>query len=486
MCADKLPGCTGVATITNVMVSRSGDTTPITSKNSNTLRKGYKYIPGRIPSTQACPLVVNRDGSIGYRKRMDPPASPPIRGHLIKRPSTGNLVPGDSPPSVVRNIVSQDRHEKDRKMKIFLLLLSPKAKIFELIQLTFSSSTTKVGDLLAMIPTHATQGSCSSQNYTGIIRPQKQATAATSLKAFVAHPHNPNSLGIVQGEILVAIPEGYETRRIVSLSKHILTKDRLQELVHRITSEQKVRSGSEGLGASKANEKGKKRSTKELTAEASPSSIQKEAVPELCKLESLTPDTPSTSAIPIRSANVASMRTSDEKSVTSLIEHSNISSRSEPLRRTVRGNYAEDVSLQGSYSAWTQSLENSIAHRQQKMENNIWLVKATTAFPNIQGGNQNWSRETCLGALSVTILILAIIWYFVDKSSPFDEKRTTEGQHQAPMGVSGSTWALLTFMILWKLQSLLSLRRNTLTSSKCPFLQHGYQYKEQMSEESKK
>lgn len=118
--------------------------------------------------------------------------------------------------------VNQEQAEQPRK--VFLLLLDPRSKVFELIQLIFPPSTTTLADILSMIPQNATEDVLASQRYNGLIRPESRAVPWTDKKG-LAQSH------IRAGEILVAIPYEFSTKYINRLGRQIIGNPRIQTLL---------------------------------------------------------------------------------------------------------------------------------------------------------------------------------------------------------------------------------------------------------------
>ncbi len=120
-------------------------------------------------------------------------------------------------------------------VKIFLLLVEPKSKVFELIQLLYPRYKTKVIDLLKMIPKNATEQALATQSYVGITRPKRRADPITDLLILASNSvfnvaGNPTA-AIESGEIIVAIPALTSTKDIVVLSKQILASAHIQKLI---------------------------------------------------------------------------------------------------------------------------------------------------------------------------------------------------------------------------------------------------------------
>lgn len=119
--------------------------------------------------------------------------------------------------------------------KIFILLLQPKLKTFELIQLIYSSNDTTVGKIIAMIPENATEPALGSQKYTGLCRPKTQEEIVDH-ELLASEPRANtvvDSAKITMGEILVAIPDGYTGADVAVLAKQILSNPKIVKLLKR-------------------------------------------------------------------------------------------------------------------------------------------------------------------------------------------------------------------------------------------------------------
>lgn len=127
---------------------------------------------------------------------------------------------------------------KKSAIKVYLLLIQPSSKLFELIELIYPRKNTTVSDLLAMIPKNVTEKVLAKQHYIGITRPKKRTEPITDLTMLASnnlHTAEPTA-NIVHGEIIAAIPAQCSSKQIVSLSKQILSNAHIQKLM--------VRSGS--------------------------------------------------------------------------------------------------------------------------------------------------------------------------------------------------------------------------------------------------
>jgi len=131
---------------------------------------------------------------------------------------------------------SSGRRKSDpNSYKIFLLLLQPKLKTFELIQLIYSPTDTTVGEIIAMIPDNATEPALGTQTYTGLCRPKTEEEIVNHelLASESRTSTGVNSAKITLGEILVAIPEGYTGPEVAVLAKQILANPKIVKLLKR-------------------------------------------------------------------------------------------------------------------------------------------------------------------------------------------------------------------------------------------------------------
>jgi hypothetical protein len=131
--------------------------------------------------------------------------------------------------------------------KVYLLLLQPVSKKFELIVLRYTVAATTIGDILNLIPANATEAVLGSQRYTGLA--QSTGTSKGKGKSKISAPcwtdltlpassswkNQKNSADISNGDILVAIPDGYTGTYVTGISKYILKNPRIQELINRVT-----------------------------------------------------------------------------------------------------------------------------------------------------------------------------------------------------------------------------------------------------------
>jgi hypothetical protein len=119
--------------------------------------------------------------------------------------------------------------------KIFILLVAPRNKIFEIIQVFYPPLETTVQLLLDSIPSNATEPVLGSQTYVGLCRKNGQhlhADMLASAAALDSDTYN-ECAKIVRGEILVAIPKGYSALFCSRIAEPILSNPRVVKLLRK-------------------------------------------------------------------------------------------------------------------------------------------------------------------------------------------------------------------------------------------------------------
>jgi hypothetical protein len=117
--------------------------------------------------------------------------------------------------------------------KVFMFLIQPKSKIFEIIQLFYAPSETLVGDLLDMIPANATEPALGMQEYIGLCRPKGNGDRIDLDMLASGSNGRTECAKIIRGEILVAIPTGCSGPMCAKLAQPLLTNPKVQKLLMR-------------------------------------------------------------------------------------------------------------------------------------------------------------------------------------------------------------------------------------------------------------
>ena len=278
----------------------------------------------------------------------------------------------------------------DPVIKIFLLLLQPNAKIFELIQLLYPASTTTIGDIIGLIPSNATEKELGAQKYVGICRPKKRSPEITNVEQLASHPTDETSAKIVYGEVFVAIPHGFTAKHVVALSKQILSNPKIQTLLTKSSSKQnRVRSAKtakhktthsneKGRSSSSARQKVTRQVLKEDQVRISPNIEEKiKRARYAASISNMDAIQESDRGVPRELLHALNALPDDGSTNSSLGNSltSFTSQRSYTSQRSLKsrsqavcgGNYEED-SLQGSYSSWSKSFDSSIAASRLKRQ----------------------------------------------------------------------------------------------------------------------
>lgn len=169
---------------------------------------------GMTPLTPKVLQPRAKSSSIQHRRSLEAPITPIAIERVVTpaRPST--------PSSAVN---------------IFLLLVEPHTKVFELIDLTYPRLKTTIGDLLRMIPRHATLPSLTTQRYIGLTRPYKKHDPLTDLRMLASNSvfHAKVTADLRPGEVVLAIPAHTSARNMVQLAKPILANPKIQQMLGR-------------------------------------------------------------------------------------------------------------------------------------------------------------------------------------------------------------------------------------------------------------
>lgn len=292
-------------------------------------------------------------------------------------------------------------------IKIFLLLLEPTLKIFELIQLHYNPSITKIKDIMEMIPQNATENILKTQNYMGLTRPKRKGHAYTNLRLYASSSHHTQkSIGVSPGEVLVALPQGHTRERIVKLAKQVLANPRIKALVQKPNHLAEPNTSSDNHSVS----------------------------------SSITPTVVSVSTLPSNTNKYQSH--TDESTKEAVIS---LESYLRGVQYQSGDCLDESNSVTESYTSWTQSFDVSI--RRHACASNRRSIPRYYYF-----------------RAAVVLAALAMAWYFVDPQGY--AVRGTRG-HQDDSVAMVST--IVIFYLLRKTQKF--FQKSHVDYSKCVFLQ---------------
>jgi hypothetical protein len=357
--------------------------------------------------------------------------------------------------------------------KIFLLLLQPAKKTFELIQLVYSPNDTTVGDIISMIPANATEPVLGNQTYTGLCRPKTQQEIVDhDLLASESRP-GVVSAKITLGEILVAIPEGYTGSDVSVLAKQILSNPKIVKLLKRADplapkkSRRSTGRSSRSSGRHSSHRRQVHRSKSKEHVEvmekfdeadeiaqeqqrkiqaAMEHAAQEAAAANAAIPGGSTDSTAGTNATGVkltRSMSITSNGT-DEKSLESSLQES----------------------LDESYSSWSKSFDASFASS----------VCSGVTKRAIRRREREVRRTRILKRSLAVVFVMMVAFYLLDPrgySSP--DKQSNEEVTQNPMGLSGLFQSIFLLLAIYKTERLIRRSSNPDEAksdgkSRCPFL----------------
>ncbi|GAX24790.1 hypothetical protein FisN_18Lh131 [Fistulifera solaris] len=333
-------------------------------------------------------------------------------------------------------IHARDTVTDEPLIKVFLLLLQPKAKIFELIQIFFPPSVTTIGDIIHLIPANATKKALGSQQYIGLVRPRRRSKEYTNLSVMASG--NSASMGITHGEILIAIPESCEGRYMIGISKQILSNPRIRTLLEKSASSLRVSTAMQEKGM--------------------PMTVVKE--------EPETPTATDVDHVLKRAQHFANESNSGPSAspneFPSQFDYgvaTEFSCNTPDDLYNFNGSYTDnldDLSLQGSYSSWSRSFDTSLASVSRS---------ALVPEPVVVKPRRQKKQVSVVVKVIGAVLLYLIIRFCLDSSV---KAKTTP---DSVMGVGGFLQFFLCFVSLVKMQRH-KQRKAKKQPTRCPFIQH--------------
>jgi len=337
------------------------------------------------------------------------------------------------------------RHGDLNSYKIFLLLLQPKSKIFELIQLLYNPNDTTVGRILDMIPDNATEAALGSQKYIGLCRPKTQEELLDhELLASEVRPGVP-SAKISLGEILVAIPDGFTGAQVATLSKQILANPKIVKLLKR----------ADPLAP-------KRKKHRHRSHRSSRRSSSREAVHVLEKHEEEEQE----GQVPVNSEHkmkkamehAAAEAAAANAAITGSIKFR----RSNSIMSQRSLDLSMDGSLDDSYTSWSKSFDASFSAQSSICSG---VSKRAIRRRERQARRLKILHKSLLGAF-----VTMVLFYWLDPnhgSAMYEEHKRIQEQ---PMGVTGVFQSLFLLLTLYKAERLLRRSNSSYENRSCPFL----------------
>lgn len=158
---------------------------------------------------------------------------------LLHQPQKGNGL-GITPPPKTRSarvIVPNSTPPSSDTYTIHILVIQPAAKMFELIRVSYRPATATIGDIMKLIPENVMEKDLKSQTYIGLCRPNGSSPSNRSITNMnmtaSVMTRDGTDARIVCGELLVAIPEGYNGKESQILAKHILKLPKMKKVLNR-------------------------------------------------------------------------------------------------------------------------------------------------------------------------------------------------------------------------------------------------------------
>ena len=122
-------------------------------------------------------------------------------------------------------------------ISFFILLLDPKSRIFELIEIDNADNSSTVQQVLDLIPIKCTDDRLKDITYIGLCRPSDQVEFINlSANAFASTIETCpiNTQCIIEDDVLVAILQNSTGFQMCKISKPILKNDKFREMIRRI------------------------------------------------------------------------------------------------------------------------------------------------------------------------------------------------------------------------------------------------------------
>lgn len=374
------------------------------------------------------------------------------------------------------------------KMKIFVLLLEPKTKTFELIQLVFLTETTTIGDILSMIPHHATEIQLGSQKYKGLCRPNKEIQDFCDLSLLAsANPQQKPCANIASGEILVAIPNDYSAQDVAKFSQAILTNKRFTKLLNKNKTRSSKSKRSKHSSSSRKHaallEHGEEVREDEQNMQMA---LEKAAMAAAQANSSIHQDHDPYRINPVyeRSASdFSSMDSSMAESRKSFSSSSWVNGGASIASKSIGSTNTGAESLDESLSSWSKSLDQSFAstgkssalfarHRQNPNRSFASLRTTTDTKRRARPNKQQSLFKFGMAATVAAMALAFMIYNYYHRDETGQRQRVQEVNN--PMGLFGFLQVVFILLFMKKIQFLSNRRAKGLSllptsnQSKCP------------------
>lgn len=202
--------------------SSAGDSTKSKKKSIRRLRG---LLTGESRSERRAKRAAERKSAIEAGKKPDTTPHPEdedetVYGVNVENQSVAEPTPINEPLLAPKN----DDDESTLGMgalQVILLLMDPKTRRFELLQLEFDSQNAVVRDVLAQVPHSVTEEALRKQKYSGVCdRAGQELYYSTCLGDVCAG-----------SDILIALPENVDAKECARLAKPILSDTNVIQMV---------------------------------------------------------------------------------------------------------------------------------------------------------------------------------------------------------------------------------------------------------------
>jgi len=166
--------------------------------------------------------------------------------------------------SLQQHHTSHRRHERkssSRKNTVYLLLLDPEQKIFELCSIRYDPKTSTVGTIIDKIRVHATEPNLAVLKYSTLVRPDDG-------KEFSRLGDDYKRVDIEDSEVLVAVPDGFKPSKCRKIAVPILRDPKLDKLLRRARRENEKQQ-RESRGKDRSRSKSRTRTKAKTDGKAS-------------------------------------------------------------------------------------------------------------------------------------------------------------------------------------------------------------------------
>ncbi len=163
--------------------------------------------------------------------------------------------PNSSTSRIIVPYVTPDDTKSKYSFTVFILLIQPTQKIFELVRVNYDPSNATLQHLLDMIPSNSSEEDLSNQTYVGLVRPNASSSSNKSLYNLSVTAsvmaRDGSCARIVCGEVLAAIPKGYTGKETQILARHIMKNPKMIKLLSKKNlSSRKKQSSSSSVSSS--------------------------------------------------------------------------------------------------------------------------------------------------------------------------------------------------------------------------------------------